>query len=137
MSRAVPGPRVFRVPYIPLGLIVAGLVAGCIKGEVGDPPPQVITHPDLNCNSPQDALANAECRLTLGQERQEYIQQRGDQDWWVVNVGTLQPRSIVHVTAGYRPPAGQDAGSFNTSVNLQMNILESTNGTVGASLATA
>jgi hypothetical protein len=118
-------------------VVTAGLVAGCIKGEVGPQDAPVITHPDLNCNSPQAALATAGCRLTLGQEKQDYIQQKGDQDWWVVNVGPLQPRSIVHVTAGYRPPAGQDAGGFNTAVNLQMNILDSTNGTVGGSLATA
>jgi hypothetical protein len=137
MSRTVPGARVFRTPYAPLAVMMAGLVGGCMKGEVGPLPAPVITHPDLNCNSPQEALANAECRLTLGVEAQEYIQAPGDQDWWVVNVGALQPRSIVHVTAGYRPPAGQDAGGFNTAVNLQMNILDSTNGNVGASLATA
>jgi hypothetical protein len=42
----------------------------------------------------------------------------------------------VHVVAGYKPGAGQDAGTFNTAVNFQINVLDSNNGVVGTSLAT-
>ncbi|HZX43465.1 MAG TPA: hypothetical protein VFE93_16625 [Myxococcaceae bacterium] len=137
MSRAVPGARTFRAPSFPGALLLAtALVAGCIKGEVGGAPVPPITHPDLNCNTSQDALANAECRLQLKTETTEYIQQPGDKDWWVINVGTLPPRAIVHVVAGYKPGAGQDAGSFNTAVNFQINVLDSLNGAVSNSLAT-
>ena len=140
MTRAVPGARTLRTPCFPrlvVALALSALAGGCLKGEVGELPSQVITHPDLNCNTAPDAEANSECRLTLGQETKEYIQQQADQDWWVVNVGTLPPRAIVHVVAGYKPGAGQDAGSFNTAVNLQMNVLDSTNGTVGSSIISA
>jgi hypothetical protein len=140
MTRAVPGARTLRTPCFPrlvVALALSALAGGCLKGEVGELPSQVITHPDLNCNTAPDAEANSECRLTLGQETKEYIQQQGDQDWWVVNVGTLPPRAIVHVVAGYKPGAGQDAGSFNTAVNLQLNVLDSTNGTVGSSIISA
>jgi len=116
---------------------VTALAGGCFKGEVGELSPQVITHPDPNCNTAPDAEANTECHLTLGKEVQEYIQQQGDQDWWVVNVGTLPPRAIVHVVAGYKPGTGQDAGNFNTAVNLQLNVLDSNNGNVGASIISA
>ena len=136
MSRAVPGARTLRAPSFPRALLLLALVAGCIKGEVGDPPVPVITHPDLNCNTSQDALANGECRLQLKTETPEYIQQQGDKDWWVVNVGTLPPRAIVHVVAGYKPGAGQDAGAFNTAVNFQINVLDSANGVVSSSVAT-
>src|SRR5215470_13865959 len=137
MKVAVSGVRMPRTLRILGGLLVAALAAGCIKGEVGDLPILQVTHPDLNCNTSQDAEANPECRLTLGQESKEYIQQRGDKDWWVVNVGTLPPRAIVHVVAGYKPGAGQDAGSFNTAVNFQINVLDSNNGVVATSLAFA
>ena len=137
MSRAVPGVRTLRTPCFLVALALAALAGGCLKGEVGQVPAQVITHPDLNCNTAPDAEANSECRLTLGQETQEYIQQQADQDWWVVNVGTLPPRAIVHVVAGYKPGAGQDAGSFNTAVNLQINVLDSSNGTVGSNIVSA
>ena len=136
MSLAVPGTRLSRAPRTLVGALVLLLAVGCIKGEVGDPPVAVITHPDLNCNTSQDAAANAECRLTLGKASTEYIQQQGDKDWWVVNVGTLPPRAIVHVVAGYQPGPGQDAGTFNTAVNLTINVLDSSNGTLGGSLAT-
>ena len=42
----------------------------------------------------------------------------------------------MHVVAGYKPGAGQDAGSFNTAVFFQINVLDSNNGVVGTSLAT-
>ena len=137
MTRAVHGARTLRTPPFLAGLLVTALAGGCLKGEVGELPPQVITHPDPNCNTAPDAEANTECHLTLGQEVQEYIQQQGDQDWWVVNVGTLPPRAIVHVVAGYKPGTGQDAGNFNTAVNLQLNVLDSNNGNVGASIISA
>jgi hypothetical protein len=136
MSRAVPGARTLRALRFLVALLLTAATPGCIKGEVGESTPPVITHPDLNCNTPQDALANAECRLTLGVEAHEYIQQQGDKDWWVVNVGALPPRAIVHVVAGYKPGPGQDAGIFNTAVNFQINVLDSNNGAVGTSQAT-
>ncbi len=135
MSRAVPGARTLWAPSFVAGLLLVAAAAGCFKGEVGGAPEPPITHPDLNCNTAQDAAANAECRLQLGTETQEYIQQPGDKDWWVVNVGTLPPRAIVHVVAGYKPGAGQDAGNFNTAVNFQINVLDSVNGAVSSSLA--
>ena len=136
MSRAVPGARMLRAPRFLAGLLLAATAAGCIKGEVGEPPAPVITHPDLNCNTAPDARANAECRLQLDAETTEYIQRQGDQDWWVVNVGTLPARAIVHVVAGYKPGPGQDAGIFNTAVNFRINVLDSNNGVVGTSMAT-
>jgi hypothetical protein len=136
MSRAVPGARTLRAVRFLAGLLLAAAASGCIKGEVGGFPPPVITHPDLNCNTAPDALANPECRLQLGTAKTEYIQQLGDKDWWVVNVGALPPRAIVHVVAGYKPGAGQDAGNFNTAVFFQINVLDSNNGVVGTSLAT-
>lgn len=137
MSRAVPGAGASRAPNLLGGLLLAALAGGCFKGEVGDLPAEVVTHPDPNCNTAQDAAANAECRLTLGKETQEYIQQQGDKDWWVVNVGALPARAIVHVVAGYKPGAGQDAGSFNTAVNFQINVLDSANGAVSSSILSA
>jgi len=111
-------------------------LSGCMKGEVGDTQGQTIIHPDLACNSAQEAASNPQCRLTLGIAAQEWIQTTGDQDWWVVNSGAqVDARSIVHVTAGYLPPAGVDAGLFNTAVNLQVNVLDSSGGTVTGSLA--
>ena len=136
MNRAVHGARTIRASSFLAGLVLAAWMCGC-KGQVGELAPQVTTHPDPNCNTAADAEANAECRLTLGQEKQEYIQQRGDQDWWVVNVGALPPRAIVHVVAGYKPGAGQDAGGFNTAVNLQLNVLDSNNGSLGTSIISA
>jgi len=135
MSRAVPGTRTLRGQRFLIALLLAA-AAGCTKGEVGEAPTPPITHPDLNCNTAPAALANAECRIQLGVEKTEYIQQRGDQDWWVVNVGALPPRAIVHVVAGYKPGAGQDAGNFNTAVNFQINVLDSNNGVPSMSLAT-
>ena len=137
MSRAVPGARTLRAQRFLPALLLTAAVTGCIKGEVGDPTPPVITHPDLNCNTAPDALANAECRLQLGVAKTEYIQQAGDKDWWVVNVGALPPRAIVHVVAGYRLGPGTDGGAANTAVNLQINVLDSNNGVVGMSLGTA
>ncbi|HVP61612.1 MAG TPA: hypothetical protein VMT11_13690 [Myxococcaceae bacterium] len=137
MSRAVPGAWTLRAPSVPGVLLLVAVAAGCIKGEVGDAPVPAITHPDLNCNTAQDAAANAECRLQLKTETQEYIQQQGDKDWWVVNVGALPPRAIVHVVAGYKPGTGQDAGNFNTAVNFQINVLDSANGAVSSSLVSA
>src|SRR6185312_12614504 len=117
-------------------LLLAAAASGCMKGEVGGTSPPLITHPDLDCNTAPAAVANADCRLQLNTEKTEYIQQSNDKDWWVVNVGTLPPRAIVHVVAGYKPGAGQDAGSFNTAVNFQINVLDSNNGVPGTSLAT-
>ena len=137
MSRAVPGARMPRAEPFLVALLLTAAASGCIKGEVGEPPTPPVVHQDLNCNTAPDALANAECRLQLGTEKTEYIQQRNDKDWWVVNVGALPPRAIVHVVAGYRLGAGQDAGAANTGVNFQINVLDSNNGVVGASLGTA
>ena len=137
MSRAVPGAWRSRAPTYLGGLLLFAAAAGCIKGEVGGVPDPPITHPDLACNTAPQARDNAECRLQLNTVTSEYIQQQNDQDWWVVNVGTLPPRAIVHVVAGYKPGPGQDAGSFNTAVNLRINVLDSNNGVVGVSLATA
>ena len=137
MSRALSGARTQRAPRFLVALLLVAATTSCIKGEVGESTPPVITHPDLNCNTSQDALANAECRLTLGVEAHEYIQQAGDKDWWVVNVGALPPRAIVHVVAGYRLGPGTDGGAPNTAVNLQINVLDSNNGVVGMSLGTA
>ena len=135
MSLVVDSAPARRAFLFLAAAFAAGSGSGCIKGDVGDLPIVPITHPDLNCNTSQEAATNPDCRLTLGVEKTEYVQQKGDQDWWVVNVGTVTARSIVHVTAGYRPPAGQDAGGFNTAVNFQINVLDSSNGTLGLSLA--
>ena len=136
MSRAVPGARTLRAVRFLAGLLLAAAASGCMKGEVGGLLPPPITHPDLDCNTAPAAVTNPDCRLQLGTERTEYIQQSNDKDWWVVNVGTLPARAIVHVVAGYKPGAGQDAGTFNTAVNFQINVLDSNNGVVGTSLAT-
>jgi hypothetical protein len=136
MSRAVPGARTLRAqPFLGV-LLMTAAATGCIKGEVGIAGPPDISHPDLNCNTAPDALANAECRLQLGVAKTEYIQQPGDKDWWVVNVGALPPRAIVHVVAGYRLGPGTDGGAANTAVNFQINVLDSNNGAPGTSLAT-
>lgn len=137
MTPVVQTARRSRAALSSLAVLAATVLTGCPKGEVGDLPLAPNTPPDLNCNTAPDALANAECRLTLGVETKEYIQQRGDKDWWVVNVGQLPANAIVHVTGGYRPGPGQDAGTFNTAVNFQMNALDSNNGTVGTSQVTA
>ncbi|RPH68880.1 MAG: hypothetical protein EHM78_17310 [Myxococcaceae bacterium] len=137
MSRAVPGARTRRPPSLVGGLLLLASAAGCFKGEVGGLPEPPITHPDLACNTAPEARDNPECRLQLGVEKQEYVQQQNDKDWWVVNVGTLPARAIVHVVAGYKPGAGQDAGNFNTAVNFKINVLDSNNGVVGTSMAFA
>ena len=137
MSRAVPGARTRRAPSLVGGLLLLASAAGCFKGEVGGLPEPPITHPDLACNTAPEARDNPECRLQLGVEKQEYVQQQNDKDWWVVNVGTLPARAIVHVVAGYKPGAGQDAGNFNTAVNFKINVLDSNNGVVGTSMAFA
>jgi hypothetical protein len=137
MSRAVPGARSRWAPSFLGGLLLLAAAAGCIKGEVGGVPEPPITHPDLACNTAPEARDNPECRLQLNVEKQEYIQQPNDKDWWVVNVGTLPTRAIVHVVAGYKPGAGQDAGNFNTAVNFKINVLDSNNGVVATSMAFA
>ena len=70
----VPGRHAFLL----LALLGVSGGTGCIKGEVGELPIVPITHPDLNCNTSQEAAANPDCRLTLGVEKSEYIQQKGD-----------------------------------------------------------
>src|SRR5262249_55475535 len=137
MSRAVPGARMSRAERFLVALLLTAAASGCIKGEVGEPPTPPIVHQDLNCNTSHDALANAERRLQLGVAKTEYIQQRNDQDWWVVNVGALPPRAIVHVVAGYRLGPGTDGGAANTAVNFRINVLDSANGVPSMSLGTA
>jgi len=107
---------------------VAAVAAGGCKGNIGAINTLGLV-PD-QCNSAQDALDNQSCYLTLGQWKYEYISDIGDQDWFSVPLGALStaPPSIVHVVAGYFPPAadgGVDSGSlaFNTAVNLTVNVL--------------
>jgi hypothetical protein len=51
---------------------------------------------------------------------------QGDQDWYSVKVGTLTPRSLLHVSGGYAAPA--------TPVDLKFDVLDSTG---SMSIATA
>jgi hypothetical protein len=89
-------------------------------GEDPGPPPQDA------CNTQDDAANVAECALTLGSTRQEFIGLPGDVDWFSARMPSgLTARSLLHVAAGYSTPA--------TSVNLSLNVLRE----AGASIAAA
>ena len=125
-------------------LALLALFTGC-KGTIGTQT-LVTTIPPNTCTSAQVALTDPDCELTLGEWKYGYISQLQEQVWYSANIGTnIDARSIAHIIAGYFPPgdvdggvadcAGQDGGpSFNTAVNLTMNVLKQDGET---SLATA
>ena len=120
-------PGAWRKTVLVAALAAVATAAGC-KGTIGSLNTLGLV-PD-QCNSAQDALNNPSCYLTLGQWKEEYISDLGDQDWFSVDVGTLSSTrpSVVHVVAGYFPPTadgGVDAGgiAFNTAVNISVNVL--------------
>ena len=115
-----------REAILAVAIVGIALAAGC-KGTISGLSVANLV-PD-QCNSASDALTNTSCYLTLGEWKYEYISDIGDQDWFSVDVGAVDIRSIVHVVAGYFPPdpdAGVDAGgtAFNTAVNLSVNVLD-------------
>ncbi len=117
------------------GLLLASLCA--CTGNISAPPGGTTIPPNV-CTSAQVALTNTACELTLGQWKQSYLAQPKEQDWYSVNVGNVDVRSIGHVVAGYFPPPDADAGipeydggtpdcktvNFNTAVNLTVNVLD-------------
>ncbi|MBN1203923.1 MAG: cell-cell cohesion protein MtsF [Myxococcaceae bacterium] len=92
------------------------LLAAC-PGEEPDPGPDGGTEPipDL-CNSREEALSEANCELTVGQQLERHISEPGDRDWYSVRIpANANPRTLVRVTAGYL--------AASTAVNLSVNLL--------------
>jgi hypothetical protein len=88
--------------------------------DAGPPPPDY-------CNSMMEAQTNPMCQLTLCAVNPPpdsgvlwFINPpdggNGDQDWYSAQLGTLNPRSLLHVTAGYAAPA--------TPVDLSVRVLQ-------------
>lgn len=101
-----------------LALLCAALsVLGCPRPDPVDEEDGGGGPPADTCNSMQDALSLTECQLTLGTAVQDYIGTAGDQDWYTFTLpATANPRTLVHVSAGYGVP--------NTPVNLAVNVLK-------------
>lgn len=78
--------------------------------------------PDDACNSAAEALANAECVLAANTARSAYIGPpdggKPDNDWYLLNLPSLTPRSLLHVTGGY--------AAENTAVNLAVSVFNDT-----------
>jgi hypothetical protein len=98
----------------------------CINGD--EPVcPEGMLPPDF-CNSQQEAQDDAtNCHLTVAtggaacQRKQEVFISRLedggiDQDWYFAQLGTLTPRSLLHVNGGYSAP--------QTAVNFSLNVLK-------------
>ncbi len=110
---------------LPAALVVA-VLCGCpspppcdpevdeCDGGVG-PPPDV-------CNSRQEALSDSQCEIVLGSDAGKLgfvgVAADGgvDFDWYVIKVGAVTARSLVHINAGYGVPA--------TPVNLAVSVLK-------------
>jgi hypothetical protein len=93
--------------------------------EVDDCPDDGGVPPEDFCNSKADSTSDPRCKLTLCMpltvDAGAFINPPGDggmadQDWYSVTVGTLTPRSLLHVQAGYQAPA--------TAVDLKINVIE-------------
>jgi hypothetical protein len=66
-------------------------------------------------------LSNPQCQLTLGQTVSDYIRSPNDQVWYSIQLpATVDPRTLVQVTAGYAAPS--------TPVNLGVNLLTASDG---------
>jgi hypothetical protein len=82
--------------------------------DAGGPPPN-------NCATKDAALNNSVCQLTLGQTVTDYIRSPGDQVWYSISMpSTVDPRTLVQVTAGYAAPS--------SPVNLGVNLLNASTG---------
>lgn len=113
-------------------LVAAGLSAcpppntECIDGteetcDAGAPPPDF-------CNSQEEAdQDSANCHLTVTTGGAEPSLKEGvylsrledggvDRDWYVAQLPTLTPRSLLHINGGYQVPL--------TAVNFQINVLK-------------
>jgi hypothetical protein len=96
-----------------LALLVLTACSGDGDGGPSDGGPDAIVD---RCNSREEALSQAQCELTLGQELQAYISEERDQDWYSVRIpATANPRTLVRVTAGYL--------AQSTAVNLAVGLL--------------
>lgn len=74
--------------------------------------------PEDICNSKDEALSDSRCEIIVGSDAGVlgYLSKAQDQDWYVAKLGTLDNRSLVHITAGYGAPA--------TPVNLAVSVLK-------------
>src|SRR5215472_14042248 len=105
--------------YITL-VCAVGMLASC-KGsppsgdeDAGGPGPN-------NCSSQQTAMSSSLCVLNLGQTVSDFIRSLGDQVWYRIPMpATVDPRTLVQVTAGYSAPS--------TPVNLGVNLLNAVDG---------
>jgi hypothetical protein len=106
----------------------------CATGEEDGCQPDASLPPDF-CNSKEEAVSDtANCQLTVNvggaQVRKtdvfiSTIADGGrDTDWYVAQMPTLTPRSLLHVNAGYSVP--------QTGVNFALSILKETSGSLMA-----
>lgn len=107
-------------------LLAAVVLLGCpAPAPTCDPEEEDCTDgglPPDACNTKEEALSDPQCALTLGTAREGHISVANDTDWYLATMpGTLTPRSLLHVTAGY--------AAMNTPVNLAVTVLEE-NGTM-------
>jgi hypothetical protein len=123
LRRLLQGPRAGAFAIRIAVVCAAGMVANCKSGggpdqeDAGGPPPN-------NCATREAALNNPQCQLTLGQTVTDYIRAPNDQVWYSIQMpATVDPRTLVQVTAGYGAPS--------SPVNLGVNLL---NGSDGSSL---
>jgi len=102
-----------HLSLLPLALLVLTACPGDGGTDNPDAGPDVIVD---QCDSRDEALTQAQCELTLNQERQAYISEAGDQDWYSVRIpATANSRTLVRVTAGYL--------AQSTAVNLAVGLL--------------
>lgn len=103
------------VRLLPLALLV---LTACSSSPGGNTPDGGDGLPPDVCNTRDEALSSADCQLAQGVEVQRYISTSDpvDQDWYSVQLpATAGPRTLVHVTAGYR--------AQSTAVNLSVTML--------------
>ncbi len=120
--RSLPrGPRGRALPLRMVAICIAGLLTSCKNngdpglGDAGGPPVN-------NCPTQDAALNNPQCQLTLGQTVTDYIRSANDQVWYSIQMpATVDPRTLVQVTAGYGAPS--------SPVNLGVNLLNGGSGT--------
>jgi hypothetical protein len=86
-------------------MLSAAVLASCSNSgnqdqqDAGGPPPN-------NCATQSAALTNSQCQLTLGQTVTDYIRAPNDQVWYSIQMpSTVDPRTLVQVTAGYAAPS--------------------------------
>ena len=96
-----------------LALAFAATLSACPPPPEGEPDGGP---PVRECSTKVLAESNPDCLLTLDTEAQSYIDKLDKVDWWMLDVPSLPPRSLLTVTAQYKVPS--------TPVVLTVNVTE-------------